>query len=99
MGRVGSVGRAPQGARGSAGKGRKKQASLADLRWRVERLERQVSRLSELVRQHAMDADRLVQIVAEDREVLLEELLRRRAALTDNQPAPPGAAPKYNGAS
>lgn len=97
MGRGGSVRRASQGPRGSAGKNHKKQGSLEDLRWRVERLERQVSRLSELVRQHAMDADRLVQIVAEDREVLVE-VLKRRSAMQDNQPAPPGTVPRYNGA-
>lgn len=99
MGRGVSVGRAPQGPRGPAGKGRKKQGSLEDLRWRVERLERQVSRLSELVRQHAMDADRLVQIVAEDREVLVEELLKRKTALQEHQPARPGAVSRYNGGS
>lgn len=99
MGRGLSAGRAPQGPRRSNGKGQRKQGSLEDLRWRVERLERQVSRLSELVRQHALDADRLVQIVAEDREVLVEELLKRRSALQDNQPAPPGVVPRYNGAS
>ncbi len=99
MGRGVSVGRAPQGSRGSASKSRKKQGSLEDLRWRVERLERQVSRLSELVRQHAMDADRLVQIVAEDREVLVEELIKRKAALQDNSLVPPGTVPRYNGAS
>lgn len=99
MGRGVSVRREPQGPRGSAGKSQKKQGSLEDLRWRVERLERQVSRLSELVRQHAMDADRLVQIVAEDREVLVEELLKRKTAAQDGQPAPPDAAARYNGGS
>ncbi len=99
MGRGLSAGRVPKGPRGSNGKSQRKQGSLADLRWRVERLERQVSRLSELVRQHALDADRLVQIVAEDREVLLEELLKKKSALQDNQPAPPGALSRYNGAS
>ncbi len=99
MGRGGRIQRATQASRGSAGKGRKKQGSLEDLRWRVERLDRQVSRLSELVRQHAMDADRLVQIVAEDREVLVEELVKRKAALQDNQLPLPGTVPRYNGAS
>ncbi len=46
-----------------------------------------------------MDADRLVQIVAEDREVLVEELIKRKAALQDNSLVPPGTVPRYNGAS
>ena len=45
--------------------------------WRIDRLERQVQKLSELVRDHAEDADRLVKIVAEDREVLRRELVRQ----------------------
>lgn len=45
--------------------------------WRLERLERQVQRLSELVRNHAEDNDRLVRIVAEDRDVIRRELLRK----------------------
>ncbi|MGH7255023.1 MAG: hypothetical protein ACREI3_04530 [Nitrospirales bacterium] len=49
---------------------------LGHIMWRVERLERQVRTLSELVRDHAEDADRLVRIVAEDREVLRRELLQ-----------------------
>ena len=48
--------------------------------WRVERLERQLSKLSELIREHAVDADRLVQIVAEDREILHQELALRLSA-------------------
>jgi hypothetical protein len=36
-----------------------------------------VRRLSELVRDHAEDADRLVRIVAEDRDVLRRELLQQ----------------------
>jgi len=51
-------------------------AVLADLMWRVNRLERQVRTLSELVRDHAEDADRLVRIVSEDHEALRRELLR-----------------------
>ena len=51
--------------------------TMQGMLWRVERLERQVKRLSELVREHASDADRLVQIVAEDREILRQELLNR----------------------
>lgn len=48
---------------------------LQGLLWRVDRLERQVRTLSELVRYHAEDADRLVRIVGEDHEVLRRELL------------------------
>ncbi|MER3425320.1 MAG: hypothetical protein C4293_20885 [Nitrospiraceae bacterium] len=48
--------------------------------WRLDRLERQVQKLSELVRDHAEDEDRLVRIVAEDRDVLRRELLRKHQA-------------------
>ncbi len=51
--------------------------SLTDLLWRIDRLERQVMRLSELVRAHAEDEDRLVRIVAEDHEVLRRELIAK----------------------
>jgi len=54
--------------------------SLEDVLWRLDRLERQVQTLSELVRDHAEDADRLVRIVAEDREVLRQQLLRAHQA-------------------
>jgi hypothetical protein len=54
--------------------------SLEDVLWRLDRLERQVQTLSELVRDHAEDADRLVRIVAEDREVLRQQLLRDHQA-------------------
>ena len=50
---------------------------LNDLLWRVDRLERQVMRLSELVRAHAEDEDRLVRIVAQDHDALRRELLER----------------------
>lgn len=53
---------------------------VQDIIWRLDRLERQVHTLSELVRDHAEDADRLVRIVAEDREVLRRELLRQHQA-------------------
>ncbi|WP_447980328.1 hypothetical protein [Candidatus Nitrospira bockiana] len=52
-------------------------AGLQEVFWRLDRLERQVQKLSELVRDHAEDEDRLVKIVAEDREVLRRELLRQ----------------------
>jgi len=54
---------------------------LADVIWRVNRLERQVRTLSELVRDHAEDADRLVRIVSEDHEALRRELLREHQEL------------------
>jgi hypothetical protein len=52
-------------------------ASLGDMAWRLERLEGQLQKLSELVREHAEDVDRLVRIVAEDREVIRRQLLRK----------------------
>jgi len=53
---------------------------VQNLLWRIERLERQVHTLSELVREHAEDTDRLVRIVGEDREILRRELLRQHHA-------------------
>lgn len=53
---------------------------LQSVLWRLDRLERQVRTLSELVRDHAEDADRLVRIVAEDRDVLRRQLLREHHA-------------------
>jgi hypothetical protein len=47
---------------------------------RLNRLEQQMHRLSELIREHAEDADRLVRIVAEDRNLIRRELLRRHQA-------------------
>lgn len=44
---------------------------------RLERLEEQMQKLSELVRDHAEDVDRLVRIVAENREVIRQQLLRK----------------------
>ncbi|GKS58206.1 hypothetical protein YTPLAS18_17330 [Nitrospira sp.] len=51
-----------------------------ELNWRLERLEQQMLRLTELIREHAEDNDRLVRIVAEDRELIRKELLRRHQA-------------------
>jgi hypothetical protein len=51
--------------------------SAHDMAWRVERLEGQLQKLSELVREHAEDVDRLVRIVAEDRDVIRRQLLRK----------------------
>ena len=48
-----------------------------DALWRLEHLESQMATLSELVREHAEDVDRLVRIVAEDREVIRRQLLRK----------------------
>ncbi len=48
-----------------------------DLAWRLERLEVQMQKLSELVREHAEDMDRLVRIVAEDRDAIRRQLLRK----------------------
>ena len=49
----------------------------ADAIRRVEHLENQMAKLSELVREHAEDVDRLVRIVAEDRDVIRRQLLRK----------------------
>ncbi len=54
-----------------------KAAPLTDMEWRLERLEGQLQKLSELVRDHAEDVDRLVRIVAEDRDVIRRQLLRK----------------------
>lgn len=51
--------------------------ALADMAWRLDRLEGQLQKLSELVREHAEDVDRLVRIVAEDRDVIRRQLLRK----------------------
>jgi hypothetical protein len=48
-----------------------------DLLWRLEHLEAQMRKLSELVRDHAEDVDRLVRIVAEDRNAIRQQLLRK----------------------
>jgi hypothetical protein len=50
---------------------------LQEMLWRLDRLERQVQKLSELVRDHAEDADRLVRIVAEDRDLLRRQMVRQ----------------------
>ncbi len=46
-----------------------------DPMWRVAHLENQMAKLSELVREHAEDVDRLVRVVAEDRDVIRRQLL------------------------
>lgn len=55
----------------------KSTTSPDDMAWRLERLEGQLQKLSELVREHAEDMDRLVRIVAEDRDVIRRQLLRK----------------------
>ena len=47
------------------------------VQWRLEHLESQMQKLSELVRDHAEDVDRLVRIVAEDRNAIRQQLLRK----------------------
>ncbi len=76
--------RRPQARRGNG-----KSMDLKGMMWRLERLERQIRRLSELVREHAVDADRLVQIVAEDREVLRRQLLGRGGVAARNKKTHP----------
>ncbi|MCP9442150.1 MAG: hypothetical protein NNA20_06115 [Nitrospira sp.] len=50
---------------------------MNDMAWRLDRLEGQLKRLSELVRDHAEDMDRLVRIVAEDRDIIRRQLLQK----------------------
>jgi len=44
---------------------------------RLEKLEEQIQKLSELVRDHAEDMDRLVRIVAENQDLVRQQLLRK----------------------
>ena len=44
---------------------------------RLEKLEEQIQKLSELVRDHAEDMDRMVRIVAENQDVVRLQLLRK----------------------
>jgi hypothetical protein len=66
-------------AKKSASLPKKKSASedQETLQWRLEHLESQMQKLSELVRDHAEDVDRLVRIVAEDRNAIRQQLLRK----------------------
>jgi hypothetical protein len=66
----------PAGPAAAPAKGRVTETEMQGILWRLDRLERQVKTLSELVRDHAEDADRLVQIVGEDHEMLRRQLLR-----------------------
>ncbi len=50
---------------------------LRNMAWRLEKLEEQIQKLSELVRDHAEDMDRLVRIVAENQDVIRRQLLRK----------------------
>lgn len=56
------------------------QITIQHMMRRLDRLERQMNLLSELVRGHAEDAARLVQIVAENREALRQGFLRNHQA-------------------
>jgi hypothetical protein len=66
-----------KGSKSSEKPAGKQSDSGSDLAWRLERLEGQMQKLSELVREHAEDMDRLVRIVAEDRDVIRRQLLRK----------------------
>ena len=69
-------------------KSRMTDVEVQGILWRLDRLERQVRTLSELVRDHAEDADRLVRIVGEDHEVLRRQLLHEhQEALRDRKRA------------
>lgn len=50
---------------------------LRNMALRLEKLEGQIQKLSELVRDHAEDMDRLVRIVAENQDVVRQQLLRK----------------------
>lgn len=50
---------------------------LQNMAWRLGKLEDQIQKLSELVRDHAEDMDRLVRIVAENQDVVRQQLLRK----------------------
>src|SRR5215467_4603033 len=57
---------------------KKKLASAQeDILWRLEQLESQMQKLSELGGDHAEDVDRLGRIVAEDRNAIRQQLLRK----------------------
>lgn len=55
----------------------KSSGPLRNMAWRLEKLEEQIQKLSELVRDHAEDMDRLVRIVAENQDVVRRQLLRK----------------------
>lgn len=71
---VAALQRNPKSSAKSSGK---QSGSMSEIEWRLERLEGQMQKLSELVREHAEDMDRLVRIVAEDRDVIRRQLLRK----------------------
>lgn len=74
-------------------KSRMADVEVQGILWRLDRLERQVRTLSELVRDHAEDADRVVRIVSEDHEVLRRQLLREhQETLRDRKRAQAAAA-------
>jgi len=51
--------------------------SPSNMTWRLEKLEGQIQKLSELVRDHAEDMDRLVRIVGATQEVVRRQLLQK----------------------
>ncbi|HET9129899.1 MAG TPA: hypothetical protein VFO86_03065 [Terriglobia bacterium] len=55
----------------------KSSGPLRNMAWRMEKLEGQIQKLSELVRDHAEDMDRLVKIVAENSDIIRRQLLRK----------------------
>ena len=55
----------------------KSSGPIRNMAWRLEKLEGQIQKLSELVRDHAEDMDRLVRIVAENQDVVRRQLLRK----------------------
>ena len=55
----------------------KSSGPLRNVAWRLEKLEGQIQKLSELVRDHAEDMDRLVKIVAENSDIIRRQLLRK----------------------
>jgi hypothetical protein len=55
----------------------KSSGPVGNVAWRLEKLEGQIQKLSELVRDHAEDMDRLVRIVAENQDVVRRQLLRK----------------------
>lgn len=57
--------------------GGKSSDPLRNMTWRLEKLEEQIQKLSELVRDHAEDMDRLVRIVGENQDVVRRQLLRK----------------------
>lgn len=64
-------------SRRATNRAEKSSGPLRNMAWRLEKLEGQIQKLSELVRDHAEDMDRLVRIVAENQDVVRRQLLRK----------------------